>query len=121
MSYPEQNARIVRLNSDRTVLAELTGAEAGEKTEEIMAANPDGAREGDTVTIVSEPVRLLVTVLLVFVLPLSAFIAGYALSEHIPAGAAAAVPFCAAAYLYMRRAGGGAFLIATARMRKTEE
>ena len=90
-------------------MVELT---SGGRTRRVLARNPAEARPGDTVTVRTEPERILLSVLVLYLLPLAAFAAGYTLGGSSLWGVAAVVPAGALAYVYNRRVSGNGFLSA---------
>lgn len=82
----ERQGRVHRLYEDGTVLVLCTGncaldceqcAGCQRETEAVIARNPEGARPGELVRIRTRPAGVLLAALMLLILPVASFFAGY--------------------------------------------
>ena len=99
----KQTAIVIRTNPDRSAVVELIPSDGAAAPQRMSARNPIDAQPGETVLVETEKASLPMTALILYLLPLAAFIAGYLLGGNALWGAAAVVPVGVLGYLYNRR------------------
>ena len=99
----KQTATVIQTNPDQSAVVELLPSGGAAAPQRLQARHPIDAQPGETVLVETEKASLLMTALILYLLPLAAFIAGYLLGGTALWGAAAVVPVGVLGYLYNRR------------------
>ncbi len=96
-------ALVIRITPDGSAVVELPPSDGAAAPRRMQARNPIDAQPGETVLVEAEKPNLPMTALILYLLPMAAFIAGYVLGGTALWGAAAVVPVGVAGYFYNRR------------------